>query len=116
MAAVPFVVELASRIALNTSRVSEYLAANDHPQPSFHLDAPPCPVPRDAQEIEALRQAVLRDTAELRDLMLGPRDYLRSSGFKVSFISASCDTSEILTAFNNSKMPFYLSRRSLVSG
>ncbi|KAJ4385388.1 hypothetical protein N0V93_009815 [Gnomoniopsis smithogilvyi] len=76
----PYIVELATRIATNTSKVSEYLAANGLPQPSFDLHTPPSPVPRDAVEIEALRQAVLKDTAELRSLMLGPRDTLFSAG------------------------------------
>lgn len=78
--AIPYIVELATRIASNTSKVSDYLAANNLPQPSFELDTPPSPVPRDAVEIESLRQAVLRDTAELRSLMLGPRDSLFSVG------------------------------------
>lgn len=81
--AVPHIVGLATRIASNTSKVSDYLAANNLPQPSFDLDTPPSPVPRDAVEIEGLRQAVLRDTAELRSLMLGPRDSLFSAGSMV---------------------------------
>ncbi|ROV99193.1 hypothetical protein VPNG_08247 [Cytospora leucostoma] len=75
---VPRIVELATRIANSTSKVSDYLTANDIPQPSFKLDnAFPGTVPQDAPaEIVALRQSVLEDTAELRNLMLGPRDYL----------------------------------------
>jgi hypothetical protein len=76
---VPRIVEVATRIATNTSIVSEYLAANDLPQPSFDLDTPLYGVvPKDAPNIEALRQSVLADTAELRHLMLGPREYLFS--------------------------------------
>lgn len=82
--AVALIVELANRIAINTSKVSEYLAANGYPQPSFDVDTPASPVPRDARDIEALRQAVLRDTAELRSLLLGPRDSLFSAGSMVS--------------------------------
>lgn len=67
---VPLIVVLATRIASNTSKVSDYLAANHLPQPSFDLGAPASPVPRDAGEIEAIRQAVLKDTAELRFLLL----------------------------------------------
>ncbi|KAI2615091.1 S-adenosyl-L-methionine-dependent methyltransferase [Hypoxylon sp. NC1633] len=73
------IVELATRIAANTSKVSDYLAANNLPQPSFELDNPPYgAVPNDAPDIEALRQSVIEDTAELRHLMLGTRDYLFS--------------------------------------
>lgn len=92
---VPYIVGLATRIALNTSKVSDYLAANNLPQPSFGLDTPPSPVPRDAVEIEALRQAVLEDTAELRSLMLGPRDLLFSAGSMVK-------TSQPLDTFHRS--------------
>ncbi|KAH9885690.1 S-adenosyl-L-methionine-dependent methyltransferase [Xylariomycetidae sp. FL2044] len=73
------IVELATRIATNTSKVSDYLAAHDLPQPSFDVNAPLYgAVPKDAAEIQALRQSVLEDTDELRRLMLGPRDYLFS--------------------------------------
>lgn len=81
--AAPLIVELATRIATNTSKVSEYLAANGHPQPSFDVDAPPSPIPKDAADIELLRQAILADTAELRSLMLGPKDFLMGSGSMV---------------------------------
>lgn len=81
----PRIVELATRIAANTSKVSEYLAANNLPQPSFDINAPLYgAVPNNAREIEALRLSVLKDTTELRDLMLGPRDYL--FGFVVSIM------------------------------
>ncbi|KAI8944221.1 S-adenosyl-L-methionine-dependent methyltransferase [Xylaria longipes] len=78
---VPLIVELASRIATNTSKVSEYLARNNLPQPSVHVDTPPYgPLPKDTPtEIVDLRQSVLDDTAELQYLMLGPRDYLFSN-------------------------------------
>lgn len=74
----PRIVELATRIASKTTKVSNYLTANNLPQPSFDLDTPPLgPVPRDApEEIVALRESVLEDTAELRHLMLGPKEYL----------------------------------------
>lgn len=78
------IVELANRIATNTTKVSEYLAANGLPQPSFDVDASPSPVPSDARDIELLRQSILRDTTELRSLMLGPRDLLMGSGSMVS--------------------------------
>lgn len=75
---VPRIVELATRIASNTTKVSDYLTASNIPQPSFDLDTPPSgAVPRNAPgEIVALRDSVLEDTAELRHLMLGPKDYL----------------------------------------
>lgn len=77
---VPRIVELAQRIAINTSKVSEYLAANNLPQPLFDLDTPPYgPVQKNAApEIIGLHESVLEDAVELQHLMLGPRDYLLS--------------------------------------
>ncbi|KAI0388943.1 S-adenosyl-L-methionine-dependent methyltransferase [Xylariaceae sp. FL0594] len=76
--AVPRIVELANRIATNTSKVSEYLASYDLPQPSFNVDTPLYgPLPKDAApEMVELRQSVIDDTLELRLLMQGPRDHL----------------------------------------
>lgn len=92
----PRIIELASRIATNTSKLSEYLAANNLPQPSFHLDTPPYgPVPKDAPpEIIDLRQSVLDDTAELQLLMLGPRDYLFSNFVVINLMISSSTCSK----------------------
>ncbi|KAI1366337.1 S-adenosyl-L-methionine-dependent methyltransferase [Xylaria arbuscula] len=78
--AVPRIVELAQRIAANTTKVNDYLAENNLPQPSFNLDARlDGPVPKDAApEITGMRQSVIEDTVELQHLMLGPREYLTS--------------------------------------
>lgn len=78
--AVPRIVELATQIAANTSRFSDYLMVNNVPQPAFDLEALPSgSLPNGAPaDIVALRQSILEDTAELRHLMLGPRDYLFS--------------------------------------
>lgn len=46
--AVPFIDELATYIATNTSNVSEYPAAHGHPQPSLDMDISTGSVPRDA--------------------------------------------------------------------
>ncbi|KAJ8130720.1 hypothetical protein O1611_g2906 [Lasiodiplodia mahajangana] len=76
---VPHIVALATRIAANTSKVGEYLTANNMPQPSFDVNAPLYgAVPETVPEMANLRRAILQDTVELRDLMLGPRDYLLS--------------------------------------
>ncbi|KAI1129037.1 S-adenosyl-L-methionine-dependent methyltransferase [Nemania abortiva] len=77
--AVPHIVALATRIAANTSKVSDYLTSNKLPQPSFDVNAPLYgAVPEIVPEMAALRRSIIQDTAELRDLMLGPRDYLLS--------------------------------------
>ncbi|KAI1123475.1 S-adenosyl-L-methionine-dependent methyltransferase [Nemania abortiva] len=76
---VPRITELSARIAANTSKISEYLSANNLPYPSFGCDTPLYgAIPNDAPEMQALRQSLIDDTAELRHLMLGPRDYLTS--------------------------------------
>lgn len=81
--AVPFIDELATWIATNTSNVSEYPAAHSHFQPSFDMDKSAGSVLRDAQDIEALCHTVLRDTVQLRSLMLNPRDSLSNTGSMV---------------------------------
>lgn len=86
--AASLIVELATRIANNTAKVSEYLADHGLPEPSFDVNAAPSPVPKDAEDIELLRQAVLADTTELHTLMLGPRDLLMGSGSKVCRLTA----------------------------
>lgn len=93
---VPHIVELATRIAANTTKVGDYLTEHNLPQPSFGVDAPlyGC-VPSDAPEIEALRLSVIKDTVELRDLMLGPRDYLFS--FVVSYTICSNQATHVLS-------------------
>ncbi|KAI9713788.1 MAG: hypothetical protein M1820_000518 [Bogoriella megaspora] len=69
--------ELAASIAANTALVSDFLSSKNIPTPSFTVDAPSSSqIPSDALEIEAARVAVIDDTLKLRDLMLGPRDYL----------------------------------------
>lgn len=70
---------LSSRIAANTAKVNDYLAANNLSQPSFDVNAPPTsPIPPTEPEIQAARQAVIHDCLELRQLMLGPREHLSS--------------------------------------
>ncbi|KAI1400598.1 putative O-methyltransferase [Hypoxylon fuscum] len=73
------ILELSVRIATNTAKVNDYFAANNLPQPSFDLNAPSqCLIPPSESEIVAARQAVLHDCLELRNLMLGPREYVTS--------------------------------------
>lgn len=70
------IVELSQRIAANTAKVHDYLAANNLPEPSFALDAPVSGIPQSNTELVKARQDVINDTLELRQLMLGPRDHL----------------------------------------
>ncbi|KAI9163946.1 Grayanic acid biosynthesis cluster O-methyltransferase [Paramyrothecium foliicola] len=69
--------DLSSRIAHNTAKLDDYLAASDHPTPSFDVDAHlGDPIPQDGPGIDATRSAIIDDAIELQRLVLGPRDYL----------------------------------------
>lgn len=71
--------ELSARIAANTAKVDDYLSSQSLPTPSFDEHANlQSPIPNDESDIEAARQAVIEDTLELRQLMLGPREHLFS--------------------------------------
>lgn len=74
------IVELAARIATNTTIVNDFYTQNELPTPSFNQASPLKPVisPSTAPEIEAARQAVIYDCQELRILMQGPAQYLAS--------------------------------------
>ena len=71
--------DLALSIAKNTAIVEQYLSSNRLPSPSFGIDAPSGSlIPRESADIEAARVAVVEATLKLRNLMLGPREYLQS--------------------------------------
>ncbi|KAK7001297.1 S-adenosyl-L-methionine-dependent methyltransferase [Favolaschia claudopus] len=73
------ITQLASRIAANTTLVSEYLEAKHLPFPSFDLDGPlDTLIPKEEITVEAARVAIIDDTEELRRLVLGPREHLMS--------------------------------------
>jgi len=70
---------LASTIATNTAKVTDYLTSKNLPLPSFDVNAPSKSViPPDAPDIEAARVAVIDATLKLHNLMLGPKEYLMS--------------------------------------
>jgi hypothetical protein len=68
------IAELAALIAQHTTQVDNYLSEHNFPQPSFNADGP---AGLDlALEIEESRNAILRATQELNDLLQHPRDLL----------------------------------------
>ncbi|KAF1826400.1 S-adenosyl-L-methionine-dependent methyltransferase [Dissoconium aciculare CBS 342.82] len=70
---------LAKLIASETEKVAAYLAHNHLAFPSFDLDGPPASlISTEAVDIEAARLAVIVATQRLRNLILGPKDYLLS--------------------------------------
>lgn len=71
--------ELALVISKNTTIVEQYLSSNNLPHPSFGVGAPSGSlIPADAADIEVARLAVIEATSKLRNLMLGPREFLQS--------------------------------------
>ncbi|KAK3991366.1 S-adenosyl-L-methionine-dependent methyltransferase [Cladorrhinum sp. PSN332] len=73
------IVELATRISTNTTKLDTYLTTHNLPSPSFDINAPlDSSIPKSEKEIEAARTAIIEDAQELRRLILGPRDYLMS--------------------------------------
>lgn len=79
--------DLAFIISKNTAIVEEYLSLNNLPHPSFGVDAPRGSlIPRDAADIETARLAVIEATSKLRNLMLGPREFLQSFAVHLSNI------------------------------
>jgi hypothetical protein len=82
----PSILELASIISSNTSKINDFIQAENLSQPSFDADAPKNSViPADNHELEAARGAVIDATLMLHDLILGPKEHLLS--FTVSFLA-----------------------------
>lgn len=78
------ILELSSRIATNTTKLNDYLVSNNLPAPSFDLNGPTDSlIPKENTDLEAARVAIIDDTLELRQLMLGPREYLMSYTVKL---------------------------------
>ncbi|KAF2485885.1 O-methyltransferase [Neohortaea acidophila] len=73
------ITELASIIATSTAQVSAYLDQNGLPQPSFAVTGPSTSqIPPSEVEIESARLTAIDATQRLRNLLLGPHDFLTS--------------------------------------
>lgn len=82
----PHIVQLASRIAANTTKLNTYIEAHHLPTPSFDVNGPKDTlVPKEEKDVEAARVAIIDDTQELRRLVLGPREYLMSYTVSLEF-------------------------------
>jgi hypothetical protein len=89
------ITELAKIISENTAKVDEYLATQGLPQPSFDVNAPSKSlIPSEAVEIEAARAAVIDATLMLRDLMLGPKEYLMSFTVLMPTLQQICSSKQ----------------------
>jgi len=65
------ITELAAIISTNTSKINKYLQINNLPQPSFDINAPIQPIPRDVPEIDEARILVEEASIELQQLIRG---------------------------------------------
>lgn len=78
---------LSKEIAENTQKVEEFLLGKGLPAPSLDATAPPYPLPDDTpEEIKEAQVALIEACGELKDLMNGPRAFIR---FNVSSSSLS---------------------------
>lgn len=69
--------ELSWKITKNASVLSQYLGANNLPQPSLDGDGPSTVVPKDApQHIRQSQQHLISASLELLQLAVGPSEYL----------------------------------------
>ena len=66
------VVQLATLIATNTTKVDDYLRSQNHPEPSFDVNGPTQVVPGATSEIEEARTTAVEASIELQELLQGP--------------------------------------------
>lgn len=69
-------VDLASQITHTAKIIDSFIAANGYPQPSFDADAPHAFPPAPKEILDARRQ-LLDASQAIRELVLGPAEYLR---------------------------------------
>lgn len=78
---------LATAIAKNTTILTDHLAAKGLQAPSFDIDGLiEFPVSSSEETPWKAREELIRDTMELHDLVVGPREGLRGLGWDVSFV------------------------------
>ena len=70
------ILELATRILEDTSKVNDHMASQDLPQPSFDIDGP-TNLTFESSEVEEARMNAIGASMELSDLLQGPVSCLR---------------------------------------
>lgn len=69
--------ELSSIISKNASAVSQYLGANDIPQPSLNSNGPSTVVPSGSPHyVQQARQNLIAASLEILQLAIGPSEFL----------------------------------------
>ncbi|PCH05686.1 O-methyltransferase, family 2 [Penicillium occitanis (nom. inval.)] len=70
------IIDLAAQISNAAKAIADFMASNGHPQPSFDVDAPQS-FPSAPKDILDARQQLLDASQTIRELLLGPAEYLR---------------------------------------
>lgn len=87
--------ELSRTITRNASIVSQYLGANNFPQPSFNSDGPSTVIPSSSpQSIQEARQELIAASLEILQLAIGPSEFLPNiaTGVRLEFSTfQACD-------------------------
>lgn len=86
------VIDLATQIQNTAKMISEFMAANGHPQPSFNVDAPQA-FPSAPKEILDARRQLLEASQAIQELLIGPAEYLRWFSCRVTFLIFSTTNS-----------------------
>lgn len=67
----------AEQVSLSAKALSEYLRANNHPQPSFNRDAPTVTLPASApRDIVLARRELTEAAFKIFQLAVGPSEFL----------------------------------------
>jgi 6-hydroxytryprostatin B O-methyltransferase len=69
-------IDLATQISHTAKVINNFIAANGYPQPSFDADAPHA-FPSAPKEILDARRQLLDASQAIRELIIGPAEYLR---------------------------------------
>jgi hypothetical protein len=76
--------DLAAQISAHAKSMSDLLAEANMPAPSFAPDAPPSvPLEPEYEKIQMARMALIGAAQAIRDLALGPDDYIKLMSFSV---------------------------------
>lgn len=80
--------ELSLSITQNAAILTQYLEANQLPQPTFERDGPSTIIPSDAPpKIQQARQSLIAAALEMSQLAAGPDDFLPNLATGVRFSS-----------------------------
>lgn len=70
------ILDLATQISNSAKLISDFMTSNGHPRPSFDANAPEA-FPLAPKSILDARQSLLDASQAIRELLLGPAEYLR---------------------------------------